>query len=205
MALRQLVRFWRTRTSPSSCLTCWPMPRTASEEAAFATGTGTGQPKGVVPAATTVASAAVATYAVGDVYTTQAALPARSPWSALVASHGLRTRPSSTRRGSLTPLAVRPSGPTLAWVNPRICWCADLREHHDGWYPPRLAPRTCFWVTSASTTSWIASACRCSTNPQVKGANQRPTGQAGWFGVLASWRRCVYHQRIPRSHHRITN
>jgi len=48
------------------------------EEAAFCVGTGTGQPKGIVTAATTtVATAGVATYAVGDVYAVQAALPPR--------------------------------------------------------------------------------------------------------------------------------
>lgn len=48
------------------------------EEAAFTTGTGTGQPRGIVTAATTtVATAAVATYAIGDVYAVQQALPAR--------------------------------------------------------------------------------------------------------------------------------
>lgn len=50
------------------------------EEAAFATGTGTGQPKGVVTAATTVYTTADTTghtVAVADVYGIQAALPAR--------------------------------------------------------------------------------------------------------------------------------
>lgn len=134
------------------------------EEAAFATGTGSGQPKGVVPAATTVASAAVRlTQSV--TFTT----PRRHCLLGSVVRarrlHGLRTRPSSTRRGSLTPLAVRPSGPTLAWVNPRNCWVRRSTRAPRWLVPPRLAPRTCFWVTSASTTSWIASACRCSTNP----------------------------------------
>lgn len=48
------------------------------EEAAFATGTGTGQPKGVVTAATTtVTTAAVATFAIADIYALQAAVPVR--------------------------------------------------------------------------------------------------------------------------------
>jgi HK97 family phage major capsid protein len=52
------------------------------ESAAFAIGTGTGQPKGVVTAVAAVAgsivdSAATSTYAVGDVYSLAAALPPR--------------------------------------------------------------------------------------------------------------------------------
>jgi HK97 family phage major capsid protein len=50
------------------------------EEAAFATGTGSGQPKGVITAATTVYTCADTTnhtIAIADVYGTQAALPAR--------------------------------------------------------------------------------------------------------------------------------
>jgi HK97 family phage major capsid protein len=47
------------------------------EEAAFALGTGTLQPFGVVPQATTVASVAAAAFAAADVYNTQAALPPR--------------------------------------------------------------------------------------------------------------------------------
>jgi HK97 family phage major capsid protein len=56
------------------------------EEAAFATGTGTGQPKGVITAATTTVTATgVATYAIGDIYNLQAALPARFRNSAAAA------------------------------------------------------------------------------------------------------------------------
>jgi HK97 family phage major capsid protein len=48
------------------------------EEAAFATGSGTGQPQGVVNGATTVVTTATTTVvAIGDVYATQAALPPR--------------------------------------------------------------------------------------------------------------------------------
>jgi HK97 family phage major capsid protein len=49
------------------------------ENTAFSVGTGTGQPLGVVTAATTtVTTAAVATFAVADVYALQAALPPRA-------------------------------------------------------------------------------------------------------------------------------
>lgn len=49
------------------------------ENAAFSTGTGSGQPKGIVTAATTtVTTASVATYAIADIYALQQALPARA-------------------------------------------------------------------------------------------------------------------------------
>jgi len=48
------------------------------EEAAFATGSGSGQPQGIVNGATTVVTTATTTViALGDIYGTQAALPAR--------------------------------------------------------------------------------------------------------------------------------
>jgi HK97 family phage major capsid protein len=60
------------------------------EEAAFATGTGTGQPQGVVNGATTVVTTGTTTVvAIADVYATQAALPARfrnAPGAAWVAN-----------------------------------------------------------------------------------------------------------------------
>ena len=60
------------------------------EEAAFATGSGSGQPQGVVNGATTVVTTATTlTVAIGDVYATQAALPPRfrnSPNCAWVAN-----------------------------------------------------------------------------------------------------------------------
>lgn len=49
------------------------------ESAAFSTGTGTGQPKGIVTAATTgINTAAVATFSIADIYALQQALPPRS-------------------------------------------------------------------------------------------------------------------------------
>jgi HK97 family phage major capsid protein len=60
------------------------------EEAAFATGSGSGQPQGVVNGATTVVTTATTTVvAIGDVYATQAALPPRfrnAPGAAWVAN-----------------------------------------------------------------------------------------------------------------------
>jgi HK97 family phage major capsid protein len=76
------------------------------EETAFATGSGTTQPWGVVTRATTVASATAATYASADVYAVQAALPARfrgaQAHNAWVASQGIinRTRQFDTAGGS---------------------------------------------------------------------------------------------------------
>jgi len=49
------------------------------ESAAFSTGTGTGQPKGIVTAATTsITTAAAATFAIADAYSLQQGLPPRS-------------------------------------------------------------------------------------------------------------------------------
>ena len=117
-----------------------------------------------MPAATTVASAAVATYAVGDVYTTQAALPARfrGPRSSLawLANQAIinKTRQFDTAGGS------------SFWANlgmgqPEDLLGAPIYESTTMVGTTTTGSRTCFWVTSASTTSWIASACRCSTNP----------------------------------------
>jgi HK97 family phage major capsid protein len=56
------------------------------EEAAFATGTGTAQPKGIITAATTtVSTATTGAYVVADVYALQAAVPARFRQSSSVA------------------------------------------------------------------------------------------------------------------------
>lgn len=76
------------------------------EEAAFAVGTGTAQPKGVVTAATTtVATATTGAYVVGDAYALHAALPPRfrnSPNAAFVANVAQinRTRQLDTAGGA---------------------------------------------------------------------------------------------------------
>jgi HK97 family phage major capsid protein len=76
------------------------------EEAAFAVGTGTAQPKGIaVAATTTVSTATTAAYVVGDVYALHAALPPRfrnSPNAAFVANVAQinRTRQLDTAGGA---------------------------------------------------------------------------------------------------------
>jgi HK97 family phage major capsid protein len=76
------------------------------EEAAFATGTGSGQPKGIVTAATTVYTCADITnhtIAIADVYGIQAALPARfrrnASWVAAISAIN-RFRQLDTAGGS---------------------------------------------------------------------------------------------------------
>lgn len=154
------------------------------EEAAFATGTGSGQPKGVVPAATTVASAAVATYAVADVYNTQAALPARfrGPRSSLawLANQAIinKTRQFDTAGGS------------SFWAN------LGMGQPEELLGAPIYESTTMVGTTSTGSKNlllgdfsqyYIVDRIGMSVlyEPLVKGANQRPTGQAGWF---AFWR-----------------
>jgi HK97 family phage major capsid protein len=114
------------------------------EETAFAVGTGSGQPKGIVPAATTLAAAA-GTAATGpgaaDAYALQAALPARfrSPrsnnvWIAnLTTINRLRNVPSFT--GATTSI-VNDSGPVPMLLGKPLLESTsvvgDLRQRQQG-------------------------------------------------------------------------
>ncbi|MGW5578720.1 phage major capsid protein [Micromonospora chokoriensis] len=152
------------------------------EADAFTTGTGSGQPKGILTAATTtVTSAGVGAYAVADVYALKAAVPARwrSKGSFLMNDAIMnRTRQFDT------------SGGSSFWAN--------LNDGH----PERLLGRPVYeastMVGTVTTGSKMAVYGDFSQyaivdrigmslmyEPLVKGANQRPTGQAGWF---AFWR-----------------
>jgi HK97 family phage major capsid protein len=157
------------------------------EEAAFATGAGTGGvPKGIVTAATTaVTTAAVATYAIADVYALQAAIPPRFRINksslAIVANVGIinKTRQFDTAGGS------------SYWTN----LGASQPERVLG--IPLYESTT--MVSTTTTGSKIAVAGDFSQyaivdrvgmtvayEPMVKdSATARPTGQAGWF---AYWR-----------------
>lgn len=153
------------------------------EEAAFATGTGSGQPKGVITAATTtVATAGVGAYAVGDVYNLQAQVPARwrskGSW-VLNISNINRTRQFDV------------SGGSSFWAN------------LGAGQPERLLGSPIYESSTVASTittgskiavygdfSQYAIVDRIGMSvlyePLVKGVtNQRPTGQAGWF---AFWR-----------------
>jgi HK97 family phage major capsid protein len=150
------------------------------EEAAFATGTGTLQPKGVITGATTTVTATgVATYAIADVYALQAALPARfrnSASTAIVASLGIinRTRQFDTAGGASfwtnlgagqpervlgVPLYESTTMSSALTTGQKIAIYGDFSQ---------------FYIVDRVGVSLMY-------EPMVKGASQRPTGQAGWF------------------------
>jgi hypothetical protein len=150
------------------------------EEAAFATGTGTGQPKGVITAATTTVTATgVATYAIGDIYNLQAALPARfrnSAAAAIVMALPTinRTRQFDTAGGSSfwtnlgggapervlgVPLYESTTMASALTTGSKIAVYGDFAQ---------------FYIVDRVGVSMMY-------EPMVKGSNQRPTGQAGWF------------------------
>jgi HK97 family phage major capsid protein len=157
------------------------------EEAAFATGAGTGGvPKGIITAATTtVATAGVATYAIADVYALQASIPPRFRLSseslAIIANVAIinKTRQFDTAGGS------------SYWTN------------LGAGQPERVLDMPLYesttMVGTTTTGSKIAVAGDFSQyaivdrvgmtvmyEPMVKdSATARPTGQAGWF---AYWR-----------------
>jgi HK97 family phage major capsid protein len=156
------------------------------EEAAFATGTGAGQPFGAVTRATAVPSATVQVYASADIYATQQALPARfrGPMASVnwVANQAVinKSRQFDTAGGS------------AFWANL-------------GMGQPERLMNAPIWesttMSGAITTSTAKVLLIGDFNqylivdrvgmsvlyePMVKGVtNARPTGQAGWF---AFWR-----------------
>ena len=153
-----------------------------------------------MPAATTVASAAVATYAVGDVYNTQAALPARfrGPRSSLawLANRAItnKTRQFDTAGGSSFWANLGMGQPEELLGAPIYESTTMVGTTTTGSKNLLLGDFSQYYIVDRIGMSVLY-------EPLVKGANQRP---GGWFAFM-SWRRCVYHQRIPRSHHRITN
>lgn len=155
------------------------------EEAAFATGTGSGQPKGLITAATTtVTSGTVGGYTNADIFNTQGQLPAR--W------RGPRARLAWV--GNLAQInKVRQMVPFASATSSMV---------DDTQYPPRLlnVPFLESTTMSAALTTgskvlafgdmsqfYIVDRIGMSLlyEPIVKGASQRATGQAGWF---AFWR-----------------
>lgn len=154
------------------------------EEAAFATGTGSGQPKGVVPAATTVASAGVAAYAVADVYSVQAALPARfrGPRSKLawLANQTIinKTRQFDTAGGSAFWANLGMDQPERLLNAPIYESTTMVGTTTTGSKNLLLGDFSQFLIVDRIGMSVLY-------EPMVTGSNQRPTGQAGWF---AFWR-----------------
>lgn len=156
------------------------------EEAAFTTGTGTAQPKGIVTAATTaVTTAAVATYAIADIYSLQAAIPPRFRLNdshvAIVANVAIINK---TRQFDV-------AGGSSYWTN------LGLGSPETVLGIPLYESTT--MVGTTTTASKIAVAgdfnqyaivdrvgMTVMYEPMVKDtATARPTGQAGWF---AYWR-----------------
>lgn len=154
------------------------------EEAAFATGTGSGQPYGVVTRATAVTSAGAGAFAVADVYAVQAALPARfrGPMASnhWVANLGIinRIRQFDTAGGS------------SFWANLGMNQPEELLGK-----PIHESTTMTSNITTGSKNLLLGDFKQYNIvdrigmsvlyEPLVKGSNQRPTGQAGWF---AFWR-----------------
>jgi HK97 family phage major capsid protein len=150
------------------------------EEAAFATGTGTGQPRGVITgASTSVTASGVATYAIGDIYALQAALPARfrnAAGAAMVMGLPIinRTRQFDTAGGASfwtnlgagqpervlgVPLYESTTMASVLTTGSKIAVYGDFGQ---------------FYIVDRVGVSLMY-------EPMVKGSNNRPTGQAGWF------------------------
>jgi HK97 family phage major capsid protein len=156
------------------------------EEAAFATGAGSGGvPKGIVTAATTtVTTAAVATYAIADIYSLQAAIPPRFRLGnsvAIIANVGIinKTRQFDTAGGSSY-------WTTLGDGQPERVLGLPLYESTT----MASALTTGSKIAVAGDFSQYAIVDRVGMTvmyePMVKDATTaRPTGQAGWF---AYWR-----------------
>ena len=156
------------------------------EEAAFATGTGTGQPKGIVTAATTaVTTAAIATYAIADVYSLQAAIPPRfRSGSANLAAIANVSIINKTRQFDT-------AGGASYWTN----LGAGQPETVIGM--PLFESTTMAGTTTTGSKIVVAGdfsqyqivdrvGMTVLYEPMVKdSATARPTGQAGWF---AYWR-----------------
>ena len=156
------------------------------EEAAFTTGTGTNQPKGIVTAATTlVNTATVNTYAIADIYALQAAIPPRfrlaSESVGIVANVAVinKTRQFDTAGGS------------SYWTN------LGLGQPETVLGIPLYESTTLNGVVATGNKIAVAGdfnqyaivdrvGMTVMYEPMVKdSATARPTGQAGWF---AYWR-----------------
>lgn len=156
------------------------------EESAFAVGTGTGQPKGVIPAGTSQNRAGTAaTGPVGqDVYALQAALPARfrgpranNVWLAnLNTINALRNVPSFT--GSTTSI-VNDSGPVPTMLGkPFLESTSILGTFTTGNKVLAYLDARQYYIVDRVGMSVVY-------DPIVLGANRRPTGQGAWY---AFWR-----------------
>jgi HK97 family phage major capsid protein len=155
------------------------------EAAAFATGTGTGQPKGVVTAVaavpgSVVASKSATTYAVEDVYALDAALPPRHRNTANPSWVASKATINATRQ-------FDEAGGSSFWANlgmgqPEQLLGAPIYESSVMASDPAAANATPlivgdfrqFYIVDRVGMTMVY-------EPLVKGANGKPTGEAGWF------------------------
>jgi len=156
------------------------------EEAAFATGTGSGQPKGIVTAATTVYTTADTTghtAAIADVYGIQAALPARfrrnASWVASISAIN-RFRQLDTAGGS------------SYWTNlgqgqpERLLGGGIFESTTVSAYTPSIGQLVAVYGDFRQFCIVDRIGMSVMYEPMVKDqATGRPTGQGGWF---AFWR-----------------
>lgn len=155
------------------------------EETAFAVGTGTGQPKGVIPAGTVLApTGSAAGPRASDVYALQAALPARfrgpraqNVWLAnLNTINALRNVPAFT--GSTTSI-VNDSGPVPTMLGkPLLESTSIVGAFANGNKVLAYVDARQYFIVDRVGMSVIY-------DPIVLGANRRPTGQGAWY---AFWR-----------------
>lgn len=151
------------------------------EEQAFATGTGTGQPQGVLTGSTTtVNTGTTLAYGVGDVYALQQAVPARfrnSPAFAWVLNVSFinKTRQFDTAGGA------------SFWTNlgkgqPETLLGAPIYESTT-MFGGAQAVGSLIAIAGDFNQYYIVDRVGVSLmyEPMVKGAGTKPTGQAGWF------------------------
>ncbi|WP_017585487.1 phage major capsid protein [Nocardiopsis ganjiahuensis] len=158
------------------------------EANAFATGSGTGQPRGVVTAVAAVSgsvveTAAASTYAVEDVYALKGAIPARHRRNAQwLSSESIQL---------LTRQFATGSGPTHAfWADLGMDTPSQLlgrSVHEASQMATAVADGANILLLGDFSRYLIVDRIGMTVQfePLVKGANQRPTGEVGWF---AHWR-----------------
>jgi HK97 family phage major capsid protein len=155
------------------------------EETAFSIGTGTGQPKGIIPAGTALvaAGAGAAGPNAADVYALQGALPARwrSPrsnnvWVAnLTVINRLRNVPKFT--GS-TESIVNDNGPVPTMLGKPLLEATSIAN-------PALSAKVLAYLDARQYFIVDRVGMSVVYDPIVLGANRRPTGQGAWY---AFWR-----------------
>jgi HK97 family phage major capsid protein len=156
------------------------------EETSFAVGTGTGQPKGIIPAGTTQnrAGTAAAGPVAQDVYALQSALPARfrgprsrNAWVGnLNVINSLRNVPSFT--GSTSSIVNDDTDPPRMLGKPFLESTSIVGVYTTGSKVLAYLDFSQYFIVDRVGMSIVY-------DPVVLGANRRPTGQGAWY---AFWR-----------------